>query len=65
MSGEGLSGSKTAEDNKRREKEKTVEQKKDSRRQSVQQEIAGGRVCNKRGKWVSAEGFPGGKSKTV
>ena len=49
--GQGLSGSKIGDDNKRREKEKIVDQKKkDGRRQSVQQ---------KRGKWVSGEGLPG------
>ena len=42
------------EDNKSREKEKTVDQKKkDDRRQSMQQ---------KRGKRVSGEGLPGGKT---
>ena len=45
------------EDNKSREKEKTVDQKKkDDRRQSMQQ---------KRGKRVSGEGLPGGKTVKV
>ncbi|KAI0207896.1 Mechanosensory protein 2 [Lamellibrachia satsuma] len=45
------------EDNKSREKEKTVDQKKkDERRQSMQQ---------KRGKRVSGEGLPGGKTVKV
>ena len=54
VSGEGLSGGKMVDDNERREKEKTVEQKKkDGCRQSMQQ---------KRGKRVSGEGLPGGKT---
>ena len=54
VSGEELSGGKMVEDNKSREKEKTVDQKKkDDRRQSMQQ---------KRGKQVSGEGLPGGKT---
>ena len=45
------------EDNKSRENEKTVDQKtKDDRRQSMQQ---------KRGKRVSREGLPGGKTVKV
>ena len=53
MSEEGLSGGRMVEDNKSREKEKTVDQKKkDDRRQSMQQ---------KKGKRVSGEGLPGGK----
>ena len=45
------------EDNKSREKEKTVDQKKkDDRRQSMQQKI---------GKRVSGEGLPGGKTVKV
>ena len=44
------------EDNKSREKEKTVDQKKDDRRQRMQQ---------KRGKRVSGEGLPGGKTVKV
>ena len=41
------------EDNERREKEKAVDQKKNGRRQSMQQ---------KRGKRVNGEGLPGGKA---
>ena len=49
VSEEGLSGGRMVEDNKSREKEKTVDQKKkDDRRQSMQQ---------KRGKRVSGEGL--------
>ena len=45
------------EDNKSRNKEKTVDQKKKyDRRQSMQQ---------KKGKWVSGEGMPGGKTVKV
>ena len=57
VSEEGLSGGRMVEDNKSREKEKTVDQKKkDDRRQSMQQ---------KRGKRVSGEGLPGGKTVKV
>ena len=57
VSGEGLSGGRMVEDNKSREKEKTVDQKKkDDRRQSMQQ---------KKGKRVSGEGLPGGKTVEV
>ena len=57
VSEEGLSGGRMVEDNKSREKEKTVDQKKkDGRRQSMQQ---------KRGKRVSGEGLPGGKTVKV
>ena len=57
VSEEGLSGGRIVEDNKSREKEKTVDQKKkDDRRQSMQQ---------KRGKWVSGEGWPCGKTVKV
>ena len=53
VSEEGLSGGRMVEDNKSREKKKTVGQKKkDDRRQSMQQ---------KRGKQVSGEGVPRGK----
>ena len=53
VSGEGLSGGKTVEDNKSREKEKTVDQKKkDDRRQT-------------KGKRVNGEGVPGGKTVEV
>ena len=52
VSEEGLSGDRMVEDNKSREKEKTVDQKKkDDRRQSMQR---------KKGKRVSGEGLPGG-----
>ena len=54
VSEEGLSGGRMVEDNKSREKDKTVDQKKkDDRRQRMQQ---------KRGKRVSGEGLPGGKT---
>ena len=57
VSDEGLSGGKMVEDNKSREKEKTVDQKKkDERRQSTQRKI---------GKRVSGEGLPGGKTVKV
>ena len=57
VSEEGLSGGRMVEDNKSREKEKTVYQKKkDDRRQSMQQ---------KRGKRVNGEGLPGGKTVKV
>ena len=57
MSEEGLSGGRIVDDNKRGEKMKTVDQKKkDDRRQSMQQ---------KRGKWVSGEGLPSGKTVKV
>ena len=57
MSEEGLSGGRMVEDNKSREKDKTVDQKKkDDRRQSMQQ---------KKGKRVSGEGLPGGKTVKV
>ena len=57
VSEEGLSGGRIVEDNKSREKEKTVDhKKKDDRRQSMQQ---------KRGKRVSGEGLPGGKTVKV
>ena len=57
VSEEGLSGGRIVEDNKSREREKTVDQKKkDDRRQSMQQ---------KRGKPVSGEGWPGGKTVKV
>ena len=57
VSEEGLSGGRMVEDNKSREKEKTVDlKKKDERRQSMQQ---------KRGKQVSGEGLPGGKTVKV
>ena len=53
MSEEGLSGGRMVEDNKSREKVKTVDQKKnDDRRQSLQQ---------KKGKQVRGEGVSGGK----
>ena len=53
VSEEGLSGGRIVEDNKSRQKEMTVDQKKkDDSRQSMQQ---------KRGKRVSGEGWPGGK----
>ena len=57
VNGEGLSGGRMVEDNKSREKEKTVDQKKkDDRRQSMQQ---------KKGKRVSGEGLQGGKTVEV
>ena len=57
MSEEGLSGGRMVEDNKSREKEKTVDQKKkDERRLGMQQ---------KRGKRVSGEGLPSGKAVKV
>ena len=57
MSEEGLSGDRMVEDNKSREKDKTVDQKKkDDRRQSMQQ---------KRGKRVSGEGLLSGKTVKV
>ena len=57
MSEVGLSGGRMVEDKKSREKEKTVDQKKnDDRRQSMQQ---------KRGKRVCGEGLPGGKTVKV
>ena len=57
MREEGLSVSRMVEDNKSREKEKTMDQKKkDDRRKSMQQ---------KKGKWVSREGLPGGKTVKV
>ena len=57
VSEEGLSGGRMVEDNKSREKVKTVDQKKkDDRRQIMQQ---------KRGKRVSGEGLPGGKTVKV
>ena len=57
VSEEGLSGGRMVEDNKSREKDKTVDQKqKDDRRQRMQQ---------KRGKRVSGEGLPGGKTVKV
>ena len=57
VSEEGFSGGRMVEDNKSREKEKTVDQKKkDDRRQIMQQ---------KRGKRVSGEGLPGGKTVKV
>ena len=57
VSEEGLSCGKMVEDNKSREKEKTVDQKKkDERRQSMQEKI---------GKRVSGEGLSGGKTVKV
>ena len=57
VSEEGLSGGRMVEDNKNREKVKTVDQKKkDERRQSTQQ---------KRGKRVRGEGLPGVKTVKV
>ena len=57
VSEEGLSGGKMVEDNKSREKEKTVDQKKkDDTRQSMQQN---------RGKRVSGEGLSGDKTVKV
>ena len=57
VSEEGLLGGRMVEDNKSREKGKTVDQKnKYDRRQSMQQ---------KRGKRVSGEGLPGGKTVKV
>ena len=57
VSEEGLSGGRMVEDNKSKEKEKTVDQKKkDDGRQSMQQ---------KKGKRVSGEGLPGGKTVKV
>ena len=57
VSEEGLSGGRMVEDNKSREKVKTVDQKKkDDRRQSMQQ---------KKGKRVSGEGLLGGKTVKV
>ena len=57
VSEDGLSGGRMVENNKSREKEKTVNQKKkDDRRQSMQQ---------KKGRWVSGEGLPGGKTVKV
>ena len=52
-----MSGGRVVEDNKSRENGKTVDQKKkDNRRQSMQQ---------KKGKRVSGEGLPGGKTAKV
>ena len=57
MSLQGLSGGKMVEDNKSRGNEKTVDQKKKvDRRQSIQR---------KKGKQVSGEGLPGGKTVEV
>ena len=57
VSEKGLSGGRMVEDNKSREKGKTVDQKrKDDSRQSMQQ---------KKGKRVSREGVPGGKTVEV
>ena len=57
VSEEGLSGGRMADDNKSREKEKNVDQKKkDDRRQSMQQ---------MRGKRGSGDGLPGGKTVKV
>ena len=57
VSEEGLSGGRIVEDNKSREKEKTVDQKKkDDRRKSMQQ---------KRGKRLREEGWSGGKTVKV
>ena len=57
MNEEGLSGGRMVDDNKSREKEKTVDQKKkDDRRPSMKK---------KKGKRVSGEGLPGDKTVKV
>ena len=57
LSEEGMSGGTMVDDNKSREKEKNVDQKKkDDKRQSMQQ---------MRGKRGSGDGLPGGKTVKV